>query len=97
VAKLELRGSIWKEGDAFVSRCDSLNIMSGGETFEQAWANTIDAIQLFIHSCIVDGTMHELTKRLAATEAAATPLEANLTFEADPLQGATVSKSVQLS
>jgi predicted RNase H-like HicB family nuclease len=100
--KLEISGSIWQDSDGiFVSRCDSLDIMSAGDTFESAWQNTMDAIVLYIRSCIADGTIADLMRRVVVPAplgpVVGTPSEAHLTFDAPALQGARITKSIELS
>lgn len=95
---IELRGSIWAdENGVFVSRCETLDIMSAGQTFEEAWENTIDAIRLYLQACASDGTLLPLISRLSADGFSVSPSAAKLTFDAKPLQGAQITQSLDLA
>jgi predicted RNase H-like HicB family nuclease len=49
-----------KEGDWYVSECRSLPVTSQGKTETRAMANLMEAISLFIDSCIARGTLKEV-------------------------------------
>jgi predicted RNase H-like HicB family nuclease len=44
----KLECSIWREGEAFVARCDSLEISSHGKTVEDALGNLEEALELYL-------------------------------------------------
>ena len=52
--------SIKKEGDWYVSECLGLPVTSQGETDAKAMANLMEAIRLFVDSCIARGTLREV-------------------------------------
>jgi predicted RNase H-like HicB family nuclease len=45
---LELTALVEREGDGFVSRCPELDIASQGDSVEEARANLIEAVELFL-------------------------------------------------
>lgn len=49
-----------KEGDWYVSECHSLPVTSQGRTDTQAMANLMEAIQLFVESCLDRGTLEQV-------------------------------------
>lgn len=46
--KWKLECLIWREGEAFVARCDSLEISSHGKTVEEALGNLEEALELYL-------------------------------------------------
>ena len=46
--KRKLECSIWREGEAYVARCDSLEISSHGKTEEEALGNLGEALELYL-------------------------------------------------
>ena len=42
--------TIWREGDWYVSLCPQLDVASQGRTVEQAKANLVEAVTLFLDS-----------------------------------------------
>ncbi len=48
--KYKLTGVIEREGDGYVSLCPELDIASQGDTIEEARANLIEAIELFLET-----------------------------------------------
>lgn len=44
----KLECSIWREGEAYVARCDSLEISSHGKTAEEALGNLEEALELYL-------------------------------------------------
>ena len=44
----KLECSIWREGEAYVARCDSLEISSHGKTAQEALGNLEEALELYL-------------------------------------------------
>lgn len=44
----KLECSIWREGEAYVARCDSLEISSHGKTVEEALGKLEEALELYL-------------------------------------------------
>ena len=40
--------SVWREGDAYVARCDNLEISSHGKTVDEALENLAEALDLYL-------------------------------------------------
>ncbi len=49
-----------KEGDWYVSECLSLPVASQGRTDTEAMASLMEAIQLFVESCLDRGTLEQV-------------------------------------
>jgi predicted RNase H-like HicB family nuclease len=60
---LYFAGTVEKEGDWYVSRCSQLPIASQGRTEAEALANLIEATQLFLETCIAEGTLPAVITR----------------------------------
>lgn len=52
-----LKGRISREGNWYVSECLGLPVVTQGKTSSEAMGNLIEAVQLFIESCIDRGTL----------------------------------------
>ena len=60
--KYRLTGIIEREGDGYVSLCPELDIASQGNTIEEARANLIEAIELFLETASpqeIQGRLHD--------------------------------------
>lgn len=51
-----------QEGDLYISICDVLDVRSQGETKEQAAAMLVEALQLFLETCIEEGTVEAVLR-----------------------------------
>ncbi len=58
--KLTLPMAIQREGDVFVSVCPIFDVASQGCNVDEAKNNLIEAIQLFIQTCIEMGTISQV-------------------------------------
>ena len=58
-----LFASIKKEENLYVSECPSLQICSQGSTKKEASKNIIEAVELFIESCVARGKLSEALKK----------------------------------
>ena len=52
-----------REGDVFISICDILDVRSQGESAEQAGEMLIEALQLFLETCIEEGTVEAVLRQ----------------------------------
>ena len=48
---------VWREDDVYISRWAPLDIYSQGDTRDDAVTNLVEAVQLFVESCIERGTL----------------------------------------
>ena len=62
VFSLTVDSEVTKEGDVYVSYCPALDVYSQGDTEEEASANLIEALQLFVQSCYERGTLDAVMK-----------------------------------
>lgn len=53
---------VTNEGDVYVSYCPALDVYSHGDTEEKAGANLIEALRLFVQSCIERDTLDPVMK-----------------------------------
>ena len=61
--RMHLRGYVKKEKPGmYVSYCPALDLCSQGETAKKARENIVEAVQLFIESCLEDGTLHNVLR-----------------------------------
>ena len=58
---------IRKKGDWFLASCSSLDVVTQGETQEQAKKNIGEALYLFFRSCIERGTLDAVLKQSGFT------------------------------
>lgn len=58
-----LTAAIHREGDGYVSLCPELDIASQGETMDEARANLVEAVELFLETA----DAREVTSRLQAS------------------------------
>jgi predicted RNase H-like HicB family nuclease len=54
--------SITKEDDFFISRCSELNVISQGQTLEEAEKNIKEAIELYIESFGIEDLPQKVSK-----------------------------------
>ena len=54
---LTVDSEVKKEGDVYVSYCPALDVYSQGDSEDEASANLIEALQLFVRSCYERGTL----------------------------------------
>ena len=57
VFSLTVDSEVKTEGDVHVSYCPALDVCSQGDTEDEASANLIEALQLFVQSCYERGTL----------------------------------------
>jgi predicted RNase H-like HicB family nuclease len=68
-----LTAAIHREGDGFVALCQELDVVSQGDTVEQARANLREAVELFLQTA----SPQEIRERLHE-EVYLTPLEVDV-------------------
>ena len=59
---LTVPAEIWRDGGHFVSCCPPLDVYSQGSDKKTALDNLVEALQLFIGSCIDRGTLDQALK-----------------------------------
>lgn len=57
---LDLKVEIFKEDDAYVAICPSLNVSSYGDTVDAARNSLVEALEAFIEECAQMGTIEEV-------------------------------------
>lgn len=60
---LKLSATIWKEKEAYVSKCPELNVASYGKTVEEAMHNLKEAVELYLENVMAIG-FTEIIERL---------------------------------
>lgn len=65
---LPLLLEIKPEDDHWLARCASLDVMSQGETPEEAMRNLNDALFLFVESCIKRGVWEQVLKEAGLSQ-----------------------------
>ena len=58
--RIEHTVQVWKEGNAYVARATPLDVMSCGETPEDARKNLTEAVALFLRTASAHGTLVEV-------------------------------------
>lgn len=58
--RIEHTIQVWKEGDTYVARAAPLEVMSCGETPDEARKNLTEAVDLFLKTASAHGTLVEI-------------------------------------
>jgi predicted RNase H-like HicB family nuclease len=58
--KLEIEAGFWKEGSQYVGRANPLNILSCGDTREEAEHALTEALELFLETAHDMGTLEDI-------------------------------------
>jgi len=58
--RIEHAVQVWKEGDTYVARAAPLEVMSCGETPDEARKNLTEAVDLFLKTASAHGTLVEI-------------------------------------
>jgi len=58
-----------KEGEVFVAECPALDVLSQGCDAEEARRNLVEAVSLFLGTCIEMGTFSQVLKECGLTPA----------------------------
>jgi predicted RNase H-like HicB family nuclease len=66
--KIEYTVHIWKEDDQFVAHAMPLDVMSSGETADQARAVLDEAVHLFLTTCASQGSLDEVLREAGYEE-----------------------------
>ena len=59
---------VWREDDVYISRWAPLDIYSQGDTRRDAVTNLLEAVQLFVESCIERGTLRAVLADLGTKQ-----------------------------
>ena len=65
--RLSVPTEVKKQGDWYVSRCPILDVYSQGETQKEALENLVEALRMFIVSCLERGTLNAVLKSYGVT------------------------------
>jgi len=64
-AHFSLYGTIRKNGDGvFIASCPPLEVITQGHTEEEARTNLVEACELFIETCLEEGTLDKAIREL---------------------------------
>ena len=58
---------IEREGDGYVSFCPEVDVVSQGDTVQEAWANVREAVELFFETASEDEILRRLHKEVYIT------------------------------
>ncbi len=58
--RLSYYASVWKEGDSFVAAARPLDVLSAGESDEEAVRMLAEAVELFAKTAEADGTLSQI-------------------------------------
>lgn len=58
--QLSYYASVWKEGDGFVAAARPLDVLSAGDSAEEAIRMLSEAVGLFVKTAKADGTLSEI-------------------------------------
>ena len=58
--RIEHTVQVWKEGDAYVARAVPLDVLSCGDTADDARKNLAEAVDLFLKTASAHGTLVEV-------------------------------------
>ncbi|MBS3948529.1 MAG: type II toxin-antitoxin system HicB family antitoxin [Dethiobacter sp.] len=59
---------VWKETEAYVSKCPELGVASAGDTISEAVENLKEAVELYLENAKVLGLMEDFEESLTAKE-----------------------------
>ena len=65
---LDYTAVLWKEGDAYVSKCTELGVASCGNTLQEAIENLKEAVELYVENAKELGLMEDIQASLIAKE-----------------------------
>ena len=63
---------IYQDGSVFVAKCARFDVITQGNTFEEAHENLIEALTLFIETCFEMGTLEEVLREAGFKPASTT-------------------------
>jgi predicted RNase H-like HicB family nuclease len=67
---VRLPALVEREGDGWVATCESLDVVTNGRTRAEAKAALVEAVQLFIEDCFLEGTLTEVLRECGFTPSA---------------------------
>ena len=59
---------VWKENEAYVSKCPELWVASAGDTISEAVENLKEAVELYLENAKALGLMEDIEESLTAKE-----------------------------
>ena len=65
--KLEIEAEFWKEGHQYVGRANPLNVLSCGDTREEAERALTEAVELFLETAQEMGTLEDILNECGLT------------------------------
>ena len=68
MSALDYTAVLWKEGDAYVSKCTELGVASCGNTIQEAIENLKEAVELYVENAKELGLMEDIKASLIAKE-----------------------------
>jgi predicted RNase H-like HicB family nuclease len=75
--RLELFGTVKRQGDWYVAHCPPLDITTQGRTEREAKQNLQEASELFLTSCLERGTLDQALRELGWVPAKSKPRPRN--------------------
>lgn len=94
---LRIEGRIFRDADGIlVSRCESLDISTCGETFEDVVRSTVDMLVTYFEASQKLGRMPEVMRMLAGDALADVPREIEACFVAPDVAGVEVRRTIRL-
>ena len=67
MAKYTLTATIWKEKDAYVSKCPETGVASCGDSPEEALRNLKEAVELYLENAKQLGMLKDVREALVAS------------------------------
>ena len=95
VFTLTVDSEVKTEGDVHVSYCPALDVYSQGDTEDEASANLIEALQLFVQSCYERGTLDAVMKERGFTVEQDSPATVQVLPGGDSRQSITLPVAVR--
>ena len=92
---LTVDSEVKEEGDMYVSYCPALDVYSQGDSEDEASANLIEALQLFLQSCYERGTLDAVMKERGFTVERDAPATVQVLPGGDSRQSITLPVAVR--
>ena len=92
---LTVDSEVKREGDVYASHCPALDVYSQGDSEDEASANLIEALQLFLQSCYERGTLDAVMKERGFTVARDAPATVQVLPGGDFRQSITLPVAVR--
>ena len=95
VFSLTVDSEVKKEGGVYVSYCPALDVYSQGESEDEASANLIEALQLFVQSCYERGTLGAVMRERGFAVEPDAPAAVEVLPDGDSRQSITLPVAVR--